>query len=74
MFCRKPEPGFYLLACNGNGIEPQQAVFLDDLGLCVSHFPPHNNSFMGRERQNDQTTGLIHAFIDELLQSHKMKT
>ncbi|VDC05986.1 unnamed protein product [Peniophora sp. CBMAI 1063] len=30
---RKPEPAFYLLACKRNGIEPQDAVFLDDLGL-----------------------------------------
>jgi len=30
---RKPEPKFYLLACKRNGISPQQAVFLDDLGM-----------------------------------------
>ncbi|KAI0797875.1 HAD-like protein [Abortiporus biennis] len=30
---RKPEPEFYLLACKRNGIEPRQAVFLDDLGM-----------------------------------------
>ncbi|CCM06162.1 uncharacterized protein FIBRA_08401 [Fibroporia radiculosa] len=30
---RKPEPGFYLLACERNGIEPSHAVFLDDLGM-----------------------------------------
>ncbi|THH33860.1 hypothetical protein EUX98_g218 [Antrodiella citrinella] len=30
---RKPEPEFYLMACKRNGISPQQAVFLDDLGL-----------------------------------------
>lgn len=30
---RKPEPGFYLLACEKLGIEPPQAVFLDDLGI-----------------------------------------
>lgn len=30
---RKPEPEFYLLACRRNGIEPSDAVFLDDLGL-----------------------------------------
>lgn len=30
---RKPQPDFYLLACNQLGIEPHQAVFLDDLGV-----------------------------------------
>jgi len=30
---RKPEHGFYLLACERNGISPLEAVFLDDIGL-----------------------------------------
>ena len=30
---RKPDPRFYLLACEALGIEPQNAVFLDDLGV-----------------------------------------
>ncbi|KAF8831697.1 hypothetical protein HHX47_DHR1001197 [Lentinula edodes] len=30
---RKPEPRFYLLACERNGIKPSEAVFLDDIGL-----------------------------------------
>jgi len=30
---RKPEPEFYLLACKRNGIQPNEAVFLDDLGI-----------------------------------------
>jgi len=30
---RKPDPAFYLLACERNNIQPQEAVFLDDLGL-----------------------------------------
>ncbi|KAG6832690.1 hypothetical protein H0H92_012262 [Tricholoma furcatifolium] len=30
---RKPEPEFYLLACKRNGIQPGDAVFLDDIGL-----------------------------------------
>lgn len=30
---RKPELEFYLLACRDLGIEPHQAVFLDDLGV-----------------------------------------
>lgn len=29
---RKPDPRFYLLACDRLGIEPPQAVFLDDIG------------------------------------------
>lgn len=29
---RKPEHIFYLYACRRNGIEPEQAVFLDDIG------------------------------------------
>lgn len=32
---RKPDPGFYLVACERNGIEPQDAVFLDDIRLWV---------------------------------------
>lgn len=31
----KPEPEFYLLACKRNDIVPQDAVFLDDLGMYV---------------------------------------
>lgn len=30
---RKPEPAFYELACQRLGIEPAEAVFLDDLGV-----------------------------------------
>jgi putative hydrolase of the HAD superfamily len=30
---RKPDPRFYLLACDKLGISPSQAVFLDDLGV-----------------------------------------
>ncbi|KIP09101.1 hypothetical protein PHLGIDRAFT_68238 [Phlebiopsis gigantea 11061_1 CR5-6] len=30
---RKPEHGFYLLACKRNSIDPSEAVFLDDLGI-----------------------------------------
>jgi putative hydrolase of the HAD superfamily len=30
---RKPEPRFYELACEQLGIEPSDAVFLDDLGI-----------------------------------------
>ncbi|KIY43643.1 HAD-like protein [Fistulina hepatica ATCC 64428] len=30
---RKPEPGIYLLCCERNGIAPQEAVLLDDLGI-----------------------------------------
>lgn len=30
---RKPEPAFYLHACEQLGIQPAQAVFLDDLGI-----------------------------------------
>jgi putative hydrolase of the HAD superfamily len=30
---RKPDPRFYLLACHELGIEPANAVFLDDLGV-----------------------------------------
>lgn len=30
---RKPEPRFYDLACEALGIEPAEAVFLDDLGV-----------------------------------------
>jgi len=30
---RKPDPRFYELACDALGIEPNEAVFLDDLGI-----------------------------------------
>ena len=30
---RKPDPRFYALACEALGIEPTEAVFLDDLGV-----------------------------------------
>jgi putative hydrolase of the HAD superfamily len=30
---RKPDPRFYLRACERFGIEPKEAVFLDDLGI-----------------------------------------
>jgi putative hydrolase of the HAD superfamily len=30
---RKPDPGFYEIACRRLGIEPADAVFLDDLGV-----------------------------------------
>ena len=30
---RKPDPRFYELACEALGIEPHEAVFLDDLGI-----------------------------------------
>jgi putative hydrolase of the HAD superfamily len=30
---RKPDPRFYELACERLGIEPREAVFLDDLGV-----------------------------------------
>jgi putative hydrolase of the HAD superfamily len=30
---RKPDPAFYLLACDKLGISPREAVFLDDLGV-----------------------------------------
>jgi putative hydrolase of the HAD superfamily len=30
---RKPDPRFYLLACEQLGVEPGRAVFLDDLGI-----------------------------------------
>jgi putative hydrolase of the HAD superfamily len=31
--CRKPEPRFYQQACQLLGVEPDQCVFLDDLGV-----------------------------------------
>jgi len=30
---RKPEPAFYALACEQLGVEPDECVFLDDLGI-----------------------------------------
>jgi len=31
--CRKPEPRFYEIACSLVGVEPDECVFLDDLGI-----------------------------------------
>jgi len=31
--CRKPELGFYELACGHLGVAPSDCVFLDDLGI-----------------------------------------
>lgn len=31
--CRKPDPRFYEIACAELGIDPSEAVFLDDLGI-----------------------------------------
>ncbi len=31
--CRKPDPRFYEIACEQLGIDPSEAVFLDDLGI-----------------------------------------
>ena len=31
--CRKPEPRFYGIACEGLGVTPEECVFLDDLGI-----------------------------------------
>ncbi len=30
---RKPDPRFYLIACERLGVEPDRCVFLDDLGV-----------------------------------------
>jgi putative hydrolase of the HAD superfamily len=30
---RKPDPGFYLIACERLAVEPERCVFLDDLGV-----------------------------------------
>ena len=30
---RKPDPEFYRLACEALGVQPDEAVFLDDLGI-----------------------------------------
>ena len=30
---RKPDPAIYLMACDKLGVEPQDCVFLDDLGI-----------------------------------------
>ena len=30
---RKPEPRFYLLACEAVGVDPKEVVYLDDLGI-----------------------------------------
>jgi putative hydrolase of the HAD superfamily len=30
---RKPDPRFYELACAAVGVEPEESVFLDDLGI-----------------------------------------
>ena len=42
--CSKPDPEFYLLACKRNRVQPQDCVFLDDLGMWVwSPSLPHQS-------------------------------
>ncbi|ELU40658.1 Hydrolase domain-containing protein [Rhizoctonia solani AG-1 IA] len=46
---RKPEPGIYQYACKVNGVNPEEVVFLDDLGLryvSVTVFPPTHPSLL----------------------------
>ena len=31
--CRKPEPRFYEIACELLGVQPDECIFLDDLGI-----------------------------------------
>ena len=31
--CRKPDPQFYLHACRESGINPEEVIFLDDIGM-----------------------------------------
>ncbi|TFY59029.1 hypothetical protein EVJ58_g6034 [Rhodofomes roseus] len=63
---RKPEPEIYLLACQRNGIQPHEAVFLDDLGMNLKvaqslgmetiHVPIGNS--MGAIKQLEEKLGI----------------
>ncbi|CAN5895126.1 HAD-IA family hydrolase [soil metagenome] len=33
---KKPDPRFYLIACERLGVEPEEVVFLDDVEMCVA--------------------------------------
>lgn len=61
---RKPDPAFYLLACQRNGVTPSEAVFLDDIGLCVRHLRKGRGllvftvrTFSGQESQGSERAG-----------------
>jgi len=55
---RKPDPRFYLHACKDSGINPEQIVFLDDIGMNLK-----------TAKQLGMTT--IHVPIDGTLQAVK---
>lgn len=54
---RKPDPRFYLLACEALGITPAQAVFLDDLGV---NLKPARELGMLTIKVSDVARALIH--------------
>lgn len=51
---RKPEPEFYLYACEKNNVKPSECVFLDDLGMyAMFHtfpFPPRGQRLLREGR------------------------
>ena len=58
---RKPDPLFYEIACEQLGIEPAEAVFLDDLGVNLkparAHGHAHDQGDRSRRRHRRARTG-----------------
>ncbi len=52
---RKPEPAFYALACDQLGVEPEECVFLDDLGI---NLKPAREMGMTTIKVDDPATAL----------------
>ena len=59
---RKPEPGFYALACDRLGVEPEECVFLDDLGI---NLKPAREMGMTTIKVDDPTKAI--AELEEVL-------
>ena len=59
---RKPEPGFYALACARLGVQPEECVFLDDLGI---NLKPARDMGMTTIKVDDPTEAI--AELEEVL-------
>ena len=61
---RKPDPRFYLLACERANIEPSEAIFLDDLGINLKPAKElgHDNDKSYRSRYCSKRTRVLFTF------------
>ncbi|KAF8969910.1 HAD-like domain-containing protein [Flammula alnicola] len=59
---RKPEQGFYLLACERNGIKPSEAIFLDDIGANLKTAKDLGMDTIRESFFHSALRGLVHHF------------